>query len=85
MTNDSPKVGDLRVWWIPQVPGKAFYVNVPSAPFGAIVEDILARYDAFQFENNIKPNYCNVGGLQVWDSDSDGEGNPGWVDWEVED
>jgi hypothetical protein len=44
----------------------------------------LADYDRFQFENNIKPDYCNAGGLQCWCKDSDGEGNPGWEDWHDE-
>jgi len=39
------------------------------------VTDTLARYDAFQLDENIKPDYCNAGGLSVFD---DGE----WVDWE---
>ena len=78
------KVGELRVWWVPQVPGKCFYVDVASPSMGKIVEDILARYDAFQFENKIKPDYCNTGGLQQWVADCDGEGAPGWEDWEEE-
>ena len=41
----------------------------------------LAYYDIFQYENNIKPDYSNVGGLNVWDVNADGEGNPGWVSW----
>ena len=80
-----PKVGALRVWWVPQVPGKAFYVDVASPSMGKIVQDILARYDAFQFENRIKPNYCNTGGLLEWTADCDGEGNAGWEDYEEQD
>jgi hypothetical protein len=69
-----PNEGDLRVWHVPQVPGKAFYVAV-NAPFeGKRVLDILAAYDGFQLAHNIKPDYCNAGGLEVWE---DGE----WCDW----
>jgi hypothetical protein len=76
------KVGDLRVWWIPQVPGhgNSFIVVVNSVEDGVRTMDILARYDIYQFENNIKPDYCNAGGLQIFVEDS-GEGNPGWEDW----
>jgi len=73
--------GDLKVWWVPQVPMKAFDVPVATVAEGVKVMDVLAQYDAFQFENRIKPDYCNAGGLCVWEEDMDGEGNPGWVDW----
>lgn len=78
-----PKPGDLRVWWIPQVPMKPFYVPVLT---GTILEakhilDILAFYDQFQYQNRIKPDYSNAGGLQIYELDSDGEGHPGWTDW----
>ena len=75
-----PKVGDLRVWWIPQVPGKAFHVPVSDIEQGVFIMKILAEYDLFQYDNRIKPDYCNTGGIQVYVED-DGEENPGWVDW----
>jgi hypothetical protein len=71
----------LRVWWIPQVPGTPFYVPVSSVAEGVRITDTLARYDQFQFDNNIRPDYCNAGGLEMWDLNSDGEGTPGWVSW----
>ncbi len=79
------KKGDLRVWWIPQIPMKPFYYPVETPEEGAILCDALAKYDLFQFDHRIKPDYANVGGLQVLDEDSDGEGTPGWVDWCSED
>ena len=75
------KMSKLQVWWIPQVPGKAFTVEVNSIVEGVKIMDVLADYDDFQFKNKIKPDYCNVGGLQEWDDDCDGEGTPGWIDW----
>ena len=69
----------LRVWWVAQVPCKAFYVPVKTVEEGNKVLDILAAYDAFQLENRIKPDYTNVGGLQKWD-EIDGE----WYDWDIE-
>ena len=69
-----PKKGDLRVWWIPQVPMHPFRVPVASPSEAAKVLDVLADYDLFQLENNVKPDYCNAGGLEVFES---GE----WTEW----
>ena len=73
----------LRVWWIPQVPGKPFEVEVDSVEEGVKIMDVLAQYDLFQFENNIKPDFCNAGGLQMLDESIDIEeaGEDGWSDW----
>jgi len=75
------KVGDLQVFWVPQVPMKAFEVGVSSIEEAVKIMETLADYDAFQYENRIKPDYCNTGWLSRWVSDSNGEGNPGWEDW----
>ena len=70
----------LRVWWIPQVGSDVptFYVNVDSIEEGVKMTDTLARYDMYQYNYNIKPDYSNSGGLQMFE---DGE----WVDWEIVD
>ena len=70
----------LQVWWIPQVPGKTFTVEVNSVSEGVKITNVLSSYDDFQFKNNIKPDYSNAGGLERWEEDSDGEGTPGWVE-----
>ncbi len=85
----TPKDGDLRVWWIPlgpgtenlaaalgvQVPSKnAFRVPVETIEEGAFLLEVLAQYDLFQFEMYARPDYGNVGGLEVFE---DGE----WCDW----
>ncbi len=68
----------LRVWWIPQVgSSNSFYIPVKSVEEGKKVMDLLAAYDMFQLQNNIKPDFCNVGGLQMF---VDGE----WEDWYLE-
>ena len=71
----------LRVWWIPQVGAisEAFYVPVQSVAEGKKVLDMLAAYDAFQLQNRVKPDYCNVGGLQMFD-----EEECEWNDWYME-
>ena len=68
-TNYKPtdlQVGDLVVWHIPQVPMKSFYVKVDSWEQAVQVQDLLAYYDQFQYDNNIKPDYANVSGIQVY-------------------
>lgn len=69
-------VQSLKLWWIPQVPMKAFEVEIASLAEGVKLLDVLANYDIFQFENNVKPDYCNVGGIVMLEAES-GE----WVDW----
>lgn len=69
-----PKEGDLRVWWIPQVPMKAFHVSVKNVRDAKIVMKVLEDYDIFQYRNHVKPDYCNAGGLNVFE---DGE----WIEW----
>ena len=73
-TNTTPKEGALRVWHIPQLPGAAFRVDVASPREGALLLRALADYDLFQLNHNIKPDYSNVQGLEVFE---DGE----WSDW----
>lgn len=54
---------EFLVWWIPQVPMKPFKVKVGSREEGLRLCEILADYDQFQFENKIKPDYANSGGV----------------------
>jgi len=75
------KEGALSVWWIPQVPGKAFRAAVNNLREARLLINTLADYDTFQFEHRIKPDFCNAGGLTIWSLDTDGDGNPGWIDW----
>lgn len=72
--NLEAKEGDLRVWWIPQVPGDPFYQRVADVNQAILLLKALAAYDAFQIVNNIRPDYSNAGGLEVF---KDGE----WVQW----
>lgn len=90
---NQPKHGDLKVWWIPQIPGKPFEVPVASLVEAKLLLDTLAYYDQFQLDNNIKPDYCNAGGLKFFDEndkqqgqgDSWGEWDGSWCDWEDDD
>jgi hypothetical protein len=64
----------LRVWHNPQIPGPIFYINVDSIEEGIKTIDILSAYDSFQYKNNIKPDYCNVSGLEIFE-------NGEWTEW----
>lgn len=66
----------LRVWWIPQIPMKSFKVEVNTLEEADLILDTLAYYDQFQFENDIKPDYSNAGGLQEFDNEENE-----WIDW----
>ena len=68
----------MRVWHIPQVPMDPFSVPVSSVDDAIRIMNLLANYDIFQFENNIKPDYCNMSGLEVLEGDE-------WLEWENED
>lgn len=76
----APVVGALRVWWVPQVPMAPFYVPVASVADGVRIMDILADYDAFQFEHRVKPDYANVGGIEVF-AQSPTDGSVDWESW----
>lgn len=71
----------MRVWWMPQVGTDAtFYIPITTIEEAKKIMDMLAAYDCFQWNHNIKPDYCNTGGVQVWDEDSHE-----WNDWFYED
>lgn len=63
MSTDQNAAAEFRVWWIPQMLGKPFHFPVPDLDTGILLCDALARYDLFQFENRIKPDYANAGGV----------------------
>lgn len=66
----------LRIWHIPQVPGKPFYVPVETPEEGAKLIEVLSIYDQFQYQNKIKPDFCNACGLQYYD-----DREKDWLDW----
>lgn len=72
----------LRVWWVPQLPMmEQFTVEVDSVAEGVKLMKVLADYDLFQFENNIKPDYCNTGGMEELQHEMGAE----WEGWYDED
>ena len=77
-TLPEPKIGDLRVWHIPQIPGKQFFVPVKDIEQAKLVQDALADYDLFQLANRIKPDYANASGLMIYEDYGAG---PEWIEW----
>lgn len=75
-----PKIGALRVWHIPQLPGEPFHVYVDTPQEAQRVLQVLAAYDLFQLKHKIKPDYANAAGLEEYLAD-DGYDKPGWVEW----
>ena len=79
---DNPKEGQLRVWWVPQVPirrgDNAFHIPAKTPEDAAQLLSTLAKYDLYQLYHKIKPDFSNAGGLEVWDGKD-------WVNWEDDD
>lgn len=80
-TTSDERTGALRVWHIPQVPGKPFHVSVKSVEEGIKLVNVLADYDAFQYEENIKPDYANASGIERYGDYGEAE----WSDVDLED
>lgn len=66
----------LRVAHIPQVPMKAFHVEVKNLEEAKLIINVLANYDLFQLENNIKPDYANATFIEEFDEEENE-----WVAW----
>lgn len=71
----------MRVWWCPQIGAcrEHFYIPVHSVEEAKKVMDALAFYDCYQMNQNIKGDYANCGGLEMWD-----DYEQGWCDWYCE-
>lgn len=71
-----PNDGALQIWWVPQVPMPSFNFSVANLVEAKLLLDALAEYDKFQYENNVKPDYSNAGGLSVFSGKA-----CDWIDW----
>lgn len=87
----------LQVWHIPQVPMKAFKVDVANVTEALKIMETLALYDDFEYTNNVKGDYCNMQGLAIlypeltgddaevsWDIEFDYKGNSEYFDTPAE-
>jgi hypothetical protein len=71
--SDTPKTGALRVWHIPQIPGKPFRVGVATLREGALLLRVLADYDLFQIQR--PANRARVNMVSPIDPGSEREGS----------
>lgn len=72
--NDNQK---FKAWYIPQIPMKAFEVVVDTATEAQAALDLLINFSIFEYDNKVKPDYCDSGGIVVWD-----EADQDWTDYE---
>lgn len=79
---EPPAGSEIEFWWVPQVPMTSFSYPVPSIAHGRMLEDAFAKYYLFQLEHNVKPDYCNTGGIR-WKHPAYTEGE--WWDYDRED
>ena len=80
---NQPQLGDLKVWWIPQIPGKRFEYEIKTIEEGELLLDALAEYDQFLYDNNHRTDYSNAGGIVVLEDNGNPE-DPSWYDYEEE-
>jgi hypothetical protein len=78
MPISKPKEGDLRVFYIPQVPMMPFEYDVPDMKSAVMVLDALVGLSNFEFTNHVKPDYSDFGSIGQWESGQ-------WNDVEEED
>jgi hypothetical protein len=71
----------LRVSHYPQIPCKPFIVEVKDEEQALLIRETLANQHLFLFDNNMILDYSNVITVEMWDENSDGEGNADWVDY----
>lgn len=78
-----PNPGDLRIWYIPQVPMKAFYRDISSLEEGRNLLNTIYDVALFEYYNKVKPDYSNAGGIERWEED--GEGGYAWSEVDDDD
>ena len=73
----------LRVVHFPQVGSckESFKVEVKDEEQAFLIINTLANQHLWLEKNRIIPDYSNVIFVEMWDENSDGEGNAGWVDY----
>jgi len=70
----------LRVWWVSQMGTDAIHIPVQSVKEAKKTMDLLSYFDCFQYNQHIRPDYSNTGGLEMYDEETQE-----WCDWVYED
>lgn len=58
----------FKVWYIPQVPMKAFEHVVDDLKTAENVLSAIYEFSAFEYENKVKPDYADMGGIAEWNT-----------------
>lgn len=75
-----PKEDDLRLWYVHQFGTENIFYSQVSRPEEAMAMlDIIYDLTLFLYENNQIPDYCNAGGLEFYEADS--EDGFEWCEW----
>lgn len=69
----------FRIYYIHQVPGKPFVMNVDSPEIGHAILDAIYKLMLLLVDTNHIPDYANTGGVECLDEDGE------WVEYEAED
>ena len=78
----TPSEGDIRISYIPQIPGRPFQAIFPVNAVETFDErlteaaqalDAIVNFSIFEFENRVKPDYSDMALIEYFDSDGDWE------------
>jgi len=69
----------FKMWYIPQVPMKPFEVECETAEQAQDALDLITNFSIFEFENRVKPDYSDAGGVMVWESAYED-----WSDYDID-
>lgn len=71
----------LRVAHFAQIPCNPFLVEVSDEIEAKKITDILTMQHLFLLKNNMIDDYSNIIIIEMFEEDSDGDGNPGWCNY----
>lgn len=69
------KIGQIRVWHEPKISGERFTILAKNPAEAMKFLDIIADYDIFLTDKNIREEYSNNSGFEVWNGSN-------WIDAE---
>ena len=76
----------FKLEWMPQLPLKKgdepFIVYADTLIEIVKLQNVIARYDIYQYEHNIKPDFSNAGIISQYNKECDGWGEVDEMDLE---
>lgn len=67
----------FKMWYIPQMPMKAFEFKTDTSAEALAALDLITDFSIFEYDNNVKPDYCDMSGISQWD-----ETEQEWFDYD---